>query len=77
MKVRKIDLSKFGSLGGQDVDGRIMNYVINKFKESTNHDISNFQKLIKKLRNKCRQAKEAFSFNVDLYNIHVCFYFII
>lgn len=71
MKFRKIDLFKFGTLGGQDVDGRIMNYVINKFKESTNHDISNLQKLIKKLRNECRQAKEAFSFNVDLYNIHV------
>ena len=60
------------SLGGQDFDGKIMKYAIDEFaKSSPNYDIVNRPKLIKRLRAACKEAKEALSFKLSSYNIHV------
>ena len=58
-------------LGGQDIDGRIMKYVLTEFKKSTSYDIYKRPKLIKKLRTKCREAKEFLSNNIEETNIFV------
>ncbi|PAV79554.1 hypothetical protein WR25_20905 [Diploscapter pachys] len=56
-------------LGGQDVDGRIMKYALTEFKKSSNYDIDKRLRLIKKLREKCREAKEFLSNNIEETNI--------
>ncbi|PAV64864.1 hypothetical protein WR25_05452 [Diploscapter pachys] len=59
-------------LGGQDFDGKIMKYSIDEFaKSSSNYDIVNKPKLIKRLRAACKEGKEALSFNLSSYNIHI------
>ena len=58
-------------LGGQDFDSRIMKYVISEFKKSSNLNIYQRPKLLKRLRNECRIAKEALSFQKNSVNIHV------
>ena len=60
------------NLGGQDFDGKIMKYSIDEFaKSSPNYDIISKPKLIKRLRAACKEGKEALSFNLSSYNIHV------
>ena len=59
-------------LGGQDIDSRIMKYVIDEFKKSSpNYDIHEKLKLIKRLRAECKNAKEVLSFSNNPFNIHV------
>ena len=58
-------------LGGQDFDGRIMKYVLTEFKKSSSYDIYQKPKLIKKLRTKCREAKEFLSNNIEETTIFV------
>ncbi|PAV82159.1 hypothetical protein WR25_19251 [Diploscapter pachys] len=59
-------------LGGQDFDGKLMKYAIDEFaKSSSNYDIVNKPKLIRRLRAACREVKEALSFNLSSYNIHI------
>ena len=58
-------------LGGQDVDGRIMTYALTEFKKSSSYDIYQRPRLIKKLRTKCREAKEFLSNNIEETNIFV------
>ncbi|PAV55923.1 hypothetical protein WR25_02762 [Diploscapter pachys] len=59
-------------LGGQDFDGKIMKYSIEEFaKSSSNYDIYKKPKLIKRLRAACKEGKEALSFNLSSYNIHI------
>ena len=60
------------NLGGQDFDGKIMKYSIEEFaKSSSNYDIYKKPKLIRRLRAACKEGKEALSFNLSSYNIHV------
>ena len=58
-------------LGGQDIDGRIMKYALTEFKKSSSYDIYQRPRLIKKLREKCREAKEFLSNNIEETNIFV------
>ena len=59
-------------LGGQDIDSRIMKYVIDEFKKSSpNYDIYEKPKLLKRLRIECRKAKESLSFSQYSVNVHV------
>ena len=58
-------------LGGQDFDGSIMKYVLTEFKKTSSYDIDKRPRLIKKLRTKCREAKEFLSNNIEETNIFV------
>ena len=58
-------------LGGQDFDGRIMTYALTEFKKSSSYDIYKKSRLIRKLREKCREAKEFLSNNIEETNIFV------
>ncbi|PAV72493.1 hypothetical protein WR25_05901 isoform E [Diploscapter pachys] len=58
-------------LGGQDFDGRIMNYAIDEFRKTSKYDIRQSPKFIQKLRTECRKAKESLSHTATSYNIHV------
>ena len=58
-------------LGGQDFDGRIMKYALTEFKKSSSYDIYQRPRLIRKLRTKCREAKEFLSNNIEETNIFV------
>ena len=58
-------------LGGQDFDARIMRYAIEEYKKISNYDIYQNKRLIKRLRAKCREAKEALSNRVETVNISV------
>ncbi|PAV62470.1 hypothetical protein WR25_08589 [Diploscapter pachys] len=57
--------------GGQDFDSRIMKFVIDEFKKSSNYDIYKKPKLLKRLRIECRKAKESLSFMKNSVNIHI------
>ena len=48
-------------LGGEDIDNRLVNYCINKFKEETYIDISNNKKAIRRLKVYCEEAKRELS----------------
>ena len=48
-----------------------MNYALREYMELSNNDIFGNKRLIKRLRTECRSAKEALSFDVPFYNIHV------
>jgi len=49
-----------------------MKFVIDEFnKSSPDYDIYKKPKLLKRLRNKCRKAKESLSFMKNSVNIHV------
>ena len=58
-------------LGGQDLDGRIMKYALTEFKKSSSYDIYQRPRLVKKLREKCREAKAFLSNNIEETNIFV------
>ena len=58
-------------LGGQDFDARIMKYAIEEYKKISNYDIYQNKRLIKRLRARCKEAKEALSNNVETVNINV------
>ena len=58
-------------LGGQDFDSRIMKYVIDEFRKTSNYDIYKKPKLVKRLRTECRNAKEFLSASKSPVNIHV------
>ena len=58
-------------LGGQDFDSRIMKYVIDEFRKTSDYDIFKKPKLIKRLRTECRKAKEFLSSSDNPVNIHV------
>ena len=65
-------IGKLFTLGGQDFDGKMMNYVITEFKKSyPDYDIYHSPKLLKSLRIKCREAKEVLSFTKTSINIKV------
>ncbi len=48
-----------------------MNYVLQEYMRTSTYDILENKRLIKKLRTKCRSAKEALSFDISSYDIHV------
>ena len=48
-----------------------MNYVLQEYMELSNNDIFGDKRLVKRLRAECRAAKEALSFDVPSYEIHV------
>ncbi len=48
-------------LGGEDFDNRLMQLCIEKFKEETGVDIESNQKVLRKLKNYCENAKRALS----------------
>ncbi|PAV56321.1 hypothetical protein WR25_19419 isoform A [Diploscapter pachys] len=58
-------------LGGQDLDSKIMRYVIDTFAKSFNFDICDRPRLIKRLRTECRKAKESLSSVNGPINIHM------
>ena len=62
-------LSEF--LGGQDIDSKIMKYVNDSSIQESNFNIIQKPRHIKRLRAVCREAKEALSFEIESYNIHV------
>ena len=57
--------------GGQDFDGIIMNYAYQEYMEISDYDIFTNHRLVKRLRNECRMAKESLSFTASTVNIHV------
>ena len=66
------------NLGGQDIDGKIMNYVYKEYTKSPEGEIFSEKHVVfsknylrKNLREKCRVAKENLSFSVPEVNIHV------
>ena len=61
----------FEFLGGQDIDSKIMKYVNDISIQESNFDIIQKPKLIRQLRILCRETKEALSFHIESYNIHV------
>ena len=62
------------NLGGQDFDSRIMKYVIEEFRKTSDYDIYKKDRKLKQLRTKCREAKEFLSNLKDSVNIHVLIY---
>ncbi|PAV63773.1 hypothetical protein WR25_26291 [Diploscapter pachys] len=66
----KLLVFDFGG-GGQDFDSRVMKFVIDEFKKSSNYDIYKKPKLLKRLRIECRKAKESLSFMKNSINIHI------
>ncbi|PAV59104.1 hypothetical protein WR25_10794 [Diploscapter pachys] len=67
----KLLVFDFGG-GGQDLDSRIMKFVIDEFKRSSpDFDIYKKPKLLKRLRIECREAKESLSFSNNTVNIHL------
>ena len=57
--------------GGQDFDGIIMNHVYTEYMKLSNNDIFANDRLVKRLRNECRMAKESLSFIASTVDIHV------
>ena len=48
-----------------------MSYVLEEYMGTSTYDILGDKRLIKRLRAECRLAKEALSFNISSYDIHV------
>ena len=48
-----------------------MNYAYTEYMQLSNNDIFATNRLVKRLRNECRMAKEALSFTASTVNIHV------
>ena len=62
------------SLGGEDIDNRLVNHVIEEFKKKHKVDLSENKKAVRRLRNVCERAKRTLSAatqtNVEVDAIH-------
>ncbi|XP_008243555.2 PREDICTED: heat shock cognate 70 kDa protein-like [Prunus mume] len=52
-------------LGGQDFDGRLVNYCVEEFKRKHKLDVSGNKRALRRLKNECEKAKNRLSFESD------------
>ncbi len=61
-------------MGGEDFDGRMVNFFIEEFKRKHNKDLSSNKKAIRRLRTSCERAKRTLSSstqaNIEIDSLH-------